>query len=45
MVETISAELTVTNGAELAHCEKAWNALHNEAAYGDLARPRIASTG
>ncbi|WP_406269715.1 helix-turn-helix transcriptional regulator [Nocardia sp. NBC_00881] len=43
MVETTSAELSVTTPAELAYYEKAWAALHRQAAYGDQARTRIAA--
>ncbi|WP_405137105.1 helix-turn-helix domain-containing protein [Nocardia sp. NBC_01388] len=42
MVETISAEVSVTGPAELASYEKAWAALHQQAVYGDAARALIA---
>ncbi|MET9286525.1 helix-turn-helix domain-containing protein [Nocardia beijingensis] len=41
MVETTSAELSVTAPTELAYYEKAWAALHRQAVYGDHARDRI----
>jgi transcriptional regulator with XRE-family HTH domain len=41
MIETISAELSVTTPAELAYYEKTWAALHRQAVYGDEARARI----
>ncbi|WP_067476650.1 helix-turn-helix domain-containing protein [Nocardia amamiensis] len=41
MVETISAELSVTGPTELAYYEKAWAALHRQAVYGDGVRARI----
>ncbi|MBF6361714.1 helix-turn-helix domain-containing protein [Nocardia farcinica] len=41
LVETISAELTVTTPSELAYYEKAWAALHGQAVYGNAARQRI----
>ncbi|WP_194838555.1 helix-turn-helix transcriptional regulator [Nocardia sp. XZ_19_369] len=42
MVETISAELTITSPSELSYYEKAWAALHRHAAYGEQARALIA---
>ncbi len=42
MVETVSAELSVTSPSELAYYEKAWAALHRHAVYGDDARALIA---
>lgn len=41
LVETISAELTVTTPTELAYYEKVWNALYGQAHYGDRARAAI----
>ncbi|WP_433574205.1 helix-turn-helix domain-containing protein [Nocardia brasiliensis] len=41
MVETISAELSVTSPSELAYYDKAWAALHRHAAYGNDARTLI----
>lgn len=40
-VETVSAELTITQPRELAYYEKAWAALQTQAAYGDAARSLI----
>ncbi|WP_433597941.1 helix-turn-helix domain-containing protein [Nocardia sp. CA-135953] len=41
LVETISAELTVTTPSELSYYEKAWAGLHRQAVYGDQARALI----
>ncbi|WP_330229990.1 helix-turn-helix transcriptional regulator [Nocardia sp. NBC_00508] len=41
MVETVSAELSVTGPTELSYYEKAWVALHRQALYGYRARERI----
>ncbi|WP_225728047.1 MULTISPECIES: helix-turn-helix transcriptional regulator [unclassified Nocardia] len=43
MVETISAELTVTRPSELRYYEQAWAALHRQARYGDQAKELIRS--
>ncbi|MGF6889452.1 transcriptional regulator with XRE-family HTH domain [Nocardia sp. GAS34] len=40
-VETISAELTITQPRELTLYEKIWAALHTQAVYGDTARALI----
>lgn len=42
LVETIAAELTITQPRELAYYEKAWTALQTQAIYGDRARATIA---
>ncbi|WP_280393276.1 helix-turn-helix domain-containing protein [Nocardia wallacei] len=41
LVETLSAELTVSTPSELAYYEKAWERLRRQAAYGDDARALI----
>ncbi|MBB5915129.1 hypothetical protein BJY24_003996 [Nocardia transvalensis] len=41
LVETLSAELTVSTPSELAYYEKAWDRLRRQAVYGDGARHLI----
>ncbi|MFI9503974.1 helix-turn-helix domain-containing protein [Nocardia sp. NPDC052566] len=43
LVETISAELTITTPSELRYYEHAWAALHHQARYGDQAQEMIES--
>ncbi|WP_280261261.1 helix-turn-helix domain-containing protein [Nocardia wallacei] len=41
MVETISAELSITSPTELSYYEKVWTKLHQQARYGDSARAMV----
>ncbi|MET9031014.1 helix-turn-helix transcriptional regulator [Nocardia sp. NPDC004168] len=45
LVETLSAELSITTPSELLYYEKAWEGLRRQAAYGDEARAMIIQAG